>query len=470
MTLRRGQGYSLPTMLRAPLHATLLGSILLAGSACPSDDPGSNATETEGDSATTGGDTDTDSGTDTDVFDPANCGNGDVDFMEECDDGNMINGDGCNEDCLPSGQPQWAQTHDEAGADDCANGVGIDSDGNVVVVGYIGLANGTTDIWIRKYSAEGEELWTETSNGPPSDDDQALAVALDAAGNVTVTGFVTGTLGQGKNIWVRQYPAAGGDPVWTDVFEADFGGDDIGRAIATNDTGYVVAGEVATDVANSDIWIRRYDLAGMPRWTSTYAGTIAGFDSAQGAAIAAGGDSVVAGWDYDETEGQRAWVRKLDGSGDEVWTQTFNAGASEGNAANDVTIDSAGNVVVTGTTRMGSLSIHGWTAHLDESGAEQWVDDYTAEDGVGDANRGVAVDADDHVLVVGTFRAEGSAENSSRLARLLPNSNEVATNEILSDVGVVEARAVVAAPDRVAVAGCVMVGGQLDAFVSVATP
>ena len=35
------------------------------------------------------------------------CGDGVVDPGEACDDGNNVNGDGCNQDCALPGQPQW---------------------------------------------------------------------------------------------------------------------------------------------------------------------------------------------------------------------------------------------------------------------------------------------------------------------------------------------------------------------------
>src|SRR5690606_31737657 len=59
------------------------------------------------------------------------CGNGVVDEGEECDDGNTINGDGCNADCRPSETLEWSVVYDGGNGDDCAEAVAADSAGNV---------------------------------------------------------------------------------------------------------------------------------------------------------------------------------------------------------------------------------------------------------------------------------------------------------------------------------------------------
>ncbi|MEZ4381679.1 MAG: choice-of-anchor L domain-containing protein [Nannocystaceae bacterium] len=74
-----------------------------AGMTATSDD-----TTTTGDTGTTGGvsDSDTEGGTD-----PGECGDGVIDDGEACDDGNDVEGDGCEPDCTLSPPP-----------DDCGNG------------------------------------------------------------------------------------------------------------------------------------------------------------------------------------------------------------------------------------------------------------------------------------------------------------------------------------------------------------
>jgi cysteine-rich repeat protein len=64
----------------------------------------------------------------------AACGDGDLNTSrgEDCDDGNDVQGDGCNNDCVPSGTELWTRTFTGL-----AEGRGIATDGadNVLVVG-----------------------------------------------------------------------------------------------------------------------------------------------------------------------------------------------------------------------------------------------------------------------------------------------------------------------------------------------
>src|SRR5687768_3203630 len=64
-------------------------------------------------------------------------------------------------------------------------GAAVDVQGNVAVAGF--SHNGENyDYFTAKFSGDGALLWTRRYDGPS--DDQALAVAFDASGNVVVTG------------------------------------------------------------------------------------------------------------------------------------------------------------------------------------------------------------------------------------------------------------------------------------------
>ncbi|WP_165699391.1 SBBP repeat-containing protein [Hymenobacter jejuensis] len=99
----------------------------------------------------------------------------------------------------PSGQWQWAV---KAGglADDRSNCIAVDGAGNAVVTGYFlspsslfGLSNLTNsgplgvDLFVAKLNPEGEWQWAAKADGTADDTGRGLAV--DASGNVLVTGY-----------------------------------------------------------------------------------------------------------------------------------------------------------------------------------------------------------------------------------------------------------------------------------------
>jgi len=92
----------------------------------------------------------------------------------------------------------------------------VDASGNVAVTGYIQPSGlGTyTDSYTAKYAAvDGALLWEKRYNGPANGDDRARAVAVDASGNAVVTGYSVGN-NSGRDYYTAAYAAADGALLW----------------------------------------------------------------------------------------------------------------------------------------------------------------------------------------------------------------------------------------------------------------
>jgi uncharacterized delta-60 repeat protein len=91
-----------------------------------------------------------------------------------------------------SGTEEWVARYDgPANLNDDAHAIAVDSSGNVYVAGWsVGLGTGF-DYATVKYNSLGNEQWVARYDGPASVDDQSYAVAVDASGNVCVTGYST---------------------------------------------------------------------------------------------------------------------------------------------------------------------------------------------------------------------------------------------------------------------------------------
>ena len=436
---------------------------------CGGGDESGNGTETDttGAASSTGA---ADSSTGT--ADP--CGNGQMDPGEDCDDGNDVNGDGCNNDCRMSMQLQWVDTFDGGEGDDCAEGIAVDGSGNAIVAGYVATAGSGEDIWVRKYDPSGAEVWTKTVDGPGGGDDRARGIAADADGNIVVVGSVTGYPGEGRNIWVRRLDP-GGETVWTDVHNGTMNGDDQGWAVTVTADAVVVAGEETVDMMDTDVWLRAYDVDGNEQWTQTYAGTGVALDSARGVATTPTGDIAVTGWITDATDGRMLWVRLYDATGKAVWTETFNAGSPNGNLGNAVATTSTGAVVVTGSSRMSTESTNIWTRMYDADGNEVWTDTFASLGDSPDIGRGVATSSIDQVTVVGTFLDSTDATTNIRLAQFTPDGEQLWSQPFKGvDEPESEGFAVAIGPDdAIAFAGCQFepgTDGSGDVLAAVITP
>ncbi|HJW85138.1 MAG TPA: SBBP repeat-containing protein, partial [Candidatus Brocadiaceae bacterium] len=91
----------------------------------------------------------------------------------------------------------WAARYSGPGnGQDEAAAIAVDADGNVYVTGNSFGTNETRlDYATIKYDADGNQQWVARYNGPGNKEDVAIAIAVHASGNVYVTGYSDGTGG-----------------------------------------------------------------------------------------------------------------------------------------------------------------------------------------------------------------------------------------------------------------------------------
>lgn len=324
------------------------------------------------------------------------CGDDVAQPVEDCDDGNGANGDGCNNDCVESGTTLWTRTHDgPAHEDDAGHGVAISPEGEIVVAGAQGINADDSHVWLRRYTGEGDELWTETFVGFGGNS-TAFGVAVDDAGVAYACGKHAG--GTNDTIWARALDLDGG-LAWSHVYDSPAVGIDECRDVVVDEDGdAVLVGQYATPSDGLNIWVRRLDGGdGEEFWTRTFDHE-GGPDNASGAAHTEDGFIYVGG-KQGIANGSQSWLRKYDTNGAVQWTRSRGAGGW--GAIEGVAVDSAGNVFVagreTGTPQEVSTI---WLAKYDANGELQWS--VNEDFGTLDSGFGAACDSDGNVALVAT--------------------------------------------------------------------
>jgi uncharacterized delta-60 repeat protein len=255
----------------------------------------------------------------------------------------------------------WQQTYDNGG-DDQPVAVKVDTAGNVLMTGY-SEGNGTNyDIVTIKYSKSDTQqgskvLWKVRYDGPAHNEDKPTAMALDKNNNVIVTGYSVAANGKYDFITIKY--DANGKTKWTSRYNGTGNDDDQAVAAAVDNAGDVyVTGWSWSKTRIGYVTIKYSGLTGKPVWTKRYDGT--GPKGDFPVALAVGSNGVyVTGESSNSTDYDYLTIKYAAADGKLVWKKTYNN--PEANEPDDVptaiTLDRAGNVIVTGQAENANV---GW--------------------------------------------------------------------------------------------------------------
>jgi len=286
----------------------------------------------------------------------------------------------------------WSKRLGDVGYD-YGNGVAVDQssncDGNngtdcVVVVGRFDppanfggetLSNVwgiVTDMFVAKYSSTGTYRWAK--NFYNTSESSGQAVAVDASGNVAVTGYFIGTMDMGGgelttgvsgNVFIGKL-SAGGAHLWSWGL-GNFDGRDVGNGVAMDKSGNVVVagtmqgpasfgGNVLQADTAGDMFVAKYAAAnGAHVWSLRGGGP--NYDTGMGVTTD-GSDNVVVTGSFTGTAGfggtslvsaggQDIYVAKYAAAtGAHLWSKGFGGLLDDGGLA--VTADAGSNVIAVG--------------------------------------------------------------------------------------------------------------------------
>jgi hypothetical protein len=278
-------------------------------------------------------------------------------------------------------------------------------------------SDGDSDIFIAKYTADGDLIWARRAGGVQGDEGRSIAV--DSSGNVYITGIifrVSATFGPGEagettltshgksDIFVAKY-TSDGDLIWA----RNDGGTafDVATGIAVDDSGNIYitgnfsglvtfgAGEAAEtmfqNVASNEVFVAKYTTDGDLIWAKQAAGNQR--ESGRDIAVDDSGNVYVTG-DFEGTltfrlgenrevtiksddgdksggifgGGRDIFVAKYTTDGNLVWVNR--AGGVSDDAGASLAVDGSGNVFVTGYFRVVA------TFGFGESGETSLIDPY----------------------------------------------------------------------------------------------
>ncbi|MES2760955.1 MAG: SBBP repeat-containing protein [Bacteroidota bacterium] len=142
----------------------------------------------------------------------------------------------------------------------------IDASGNAYLAGATMVGGQGYNYYILKMATSNlTTQWQTTWNGTDNLDDVAKGIQVDASGNVYVTGYST-TLAQGRDMVTKKYNSSG-TLQWTETYNSAVNGNDEGADIAIDASGNIyVTGSTASEINQSDYYTIKYNSSGTKLW------------------------------------------------------------------------------------------------------------------------------------------------------------------------------------------------------------
>ena len=281
-------------------------------------------------------------------------------------------------------QPTHAWSKGFGGSDsDIPYGVAVDSNGNVYITGTISSnvnfggstlgKPGDYDVFLVSFTPGGKHRWSNAFGG--TSQDHAYDVAVDANGNVYITGEFSASI--------------------------SFGGSKL------------------TSKGQRDVFVASFNSSGKHRWSKRFGG--ASVDSGGGVAVDSSGNTYVTGTYSSSTISfggsnlpckgiYDAFVASFTSSGNHRWSKSF--GSTYHDQGLGVAVDGSGNVFHTGTfggsIHFGGSSITSkggydvYLASFTTSGTHRWSKNFGGTSS--DYGGAVAVDSNANVFITGEFR------------------------------------------------------------------
>jgi uncharacterized delta-60 repeat protein len=364
-----------------------------------------------------------------------NAGNTYVTGTSDALTGTFIDDDVATVKYNSAGVQQWvARCAGSLGRADAGNAVKADAAGNVYITGYTTVrVTGNKKVYLTiKYNAAGVQQWLSTYKGigtTNGQDDAAIGLALDAAGNVYVTGNTfAGTGYSGRTDYLTVKYNSSGVQQWTQQYNGPGNSFDYPTAIAADAVGNVVITgySVGTDFDFATI---KYNTNGVQQWIARYNGPASSSDLAYALVLDNAGNVYVTGSDQKVIYNSDYLTVKYNSSGVQQWTARYNGPANDNDEANALAVDKSGNVYVTGYINGVSPSWDIATIKYNNAGVQQWVSRYDGPKDSADVGNAIGVDTLGNVYVGGASTGKTSAWDYTTIKYASPASFAAASSQ-----------------------------------------
>ncbi len=254
-------------------------------------------------------------------------------------------------------------------------------------------------------SAQVSQQWIAAYNGPTNFTDSARKVLVDNAGNVLVAGS-----SRGQNAWdytlLKYNPE--GTLLWEQRYDGPAHGEDDAQWMTTDNAGNIyLTGSSRSITGFDDFATVKYNSNGVMQWDARYNGPGNNTDKALKVTVDSAGNVYVTGYSNGSGSLLDYATVKYNSNGIQQWVSRYNGPGNDIDVPTAITVDNAGNVYVTGSSQ--STSASGSQDYLtikyNSAGSEEWTRRHDGPAGLSDFATSMAMDETGNIYVTGSCYA-----------------------------------------------------------------
>lgn len=303
----------------------------------------------------------------------------------------------------------WESRFDNANGVDQSRDIALDASGNIIVTGdsFDGTSFNMVTI---KYDANGDEIWSQEFDGAGNGLDQASKLVIDSNGDVLVTGYTYTGSGADYDIVTIKYNGATGAILWSQIFPgtANF---DIGRYVSVDSfDNVIITGQLEPGLGNNEMITIKYNSSGVFQWSNTYSNGASSFDAGFVNVVDGADDIYMIGYSEGGADETDFLIRKYNSAGAIQWTRRYdNNGGPEEPTSAVFDFENNSLTVIGSTFTNVSNKVDFWILNLNAgTGNLIWDDIYNGTDSDDDIANAVTTDGLGNTYVTGRSKGVGT--------------------------------------------------------------
>jgi hypothetical protein len=191
-----------------------------------------------------------------------------------------------------------------------------------------------------------------------------------------------------------------GDTLWLRIYNHAANNNDVATGLAVDQYGNAyVTGRSWDYVTQDDYLTIKYDANGNEVWIARHNGVADSADGANDVVVDSSGNVYIAGSSWFPGSGNDIVTIKYDVSGDTIWTRRYSGSGNSDDNPTKILADISGNVYVTGYSR--ETTIDYCTIKYDSNGNQLWVRTYDGLSSNVDRAHAMAIDDSGNVYITG---------------------------------------------------------------------